>query len=70
MFHPAIVANNVAVITGAASGIGKAAARRLADLGLLVVLADRDAEQLEAARGETGGAALSRPTDVAVALAP
>ena len=40
--HPAIARGNTAVITGAASGIGFAAAQRFASLGLRVVLADRD----------------------------
>lgn len=49
--HPAIEAGRGAVITGAASGIGLAAAHRFAALGLGVVLADRDAEKLEEAAG-------------------
>jgi NAD(P)-dependent dehydrogenase (short-subunit alcohol dehydrogenase family) len=44
--HPALTAGRVAVITGAASGIGLAAAERCAGLGLRVCLADRDAEAL------------------------
>lgn len=47
--HPALVRGNTAVITGAASGIGLAAAVRFAALGLRVVLADRDQAKLEAA---------------------
>ncbi|MFD5321313.1 3-oxoacyl-ACP reductase [Streptomyces sp. NPDC127098] len=44
-----------AVITGAASGIGLATARRLAAEGATVVCADLDAERGEAAAAETGG---------------
>jgi NAD(P)-dependent dehydrogenase (short-subunit alcohol dehydrogenase family) len=52
MPHPAIAPNNVAVITGAASGIGLAAAHRLAALGLKVCLADLPGDALERARAE------------------
>jgi NAD(P)-dependent dehydrogenase (short-subunit alcohol dehydrogenase family) len=38
--HPAIARGRVAVITGAASGIGLAAARRLGQAGMRLVLAD------------------------------
>ena len=47
--HPAIAAGRVAVITGGASGIGLAAARRLGQAGMRVVLADVAADALEAA---------------------
>lgn len=50
--HPAIEAGNVAVITGGANGIGLAIARRLADLGLRIVIADRDTEELAFAASE------------------
>lgn len=40
---------NVAVVTGAASGIGRAACQRLAALGMNVVMADIDADRLAAA---------------------
>ena len=39
--HPAIGPGNVAVITGGASGIGLAAAKRFSELGMDVVIADR-----------------------------
>ncbi|MBD3805165.1 MAG: short-chain dehydrogenase, partial [Thioclava sp.] len=37
--HPAVVKGNVAVVTGGASGIGLAAARHLAGLGMRVCIA-------------------------------
>ena len=54
--HPAIAAGKVAVITGGASGIGLAAAKRFAGLGMKVCLADVS-DRLDAARAEV--AALS-----------
>jgi NAD(P)-dependent dehydrogenase (short-subunit alcohol dehydrogenase family) len=62
--HPAIAPNNLAVITGAASGIGLAAAQRFAHSGLRVCLADRDEEKLRAAQAALGAKALAVPTDV------
>jgi NAD(P)-dependent dehydrogenase (short-subunit alcohol dehydrogenase family) len=47
----ALKAGNVAVITGGASGIGFAAARRLLDQGLKVCVADRDPDRLMAVAG-------------------
>ncbi|TIW90230.1 MAG: SDR family NAD(P)-dependent oxidoreductase, partial [Mesorhizobium sp.] len=48
---PALASRNVAVITGGASGIGLAAAKRLAAMGLKIVLADIGGARLdEAAR--------------------
>jgi NAD(P)-dependent dehydrogenase (short-subunit alcohol dehydrogenase family) len=57
----------VAVVTGAAGGIGLALARRFADSGLSVVLADVDEEALARAAGDigaTGVDVLAVPTDV------
>jgi len=47
--HPALTPGNVAVITGAASGIGLAAAKRFSAMGLKLCLVDRDEQRLEAA---------------------
>lgn len=47
--HPAVVKGNVAVVTGGASGIGLAAARHLAGLGMRVCIADLPGAALEAA---------------------
>jgi NAD(P)-dependent dehydrogenase (short-subunit alcohol dehydrogenase family) len=50
------------VVTGGANGIGAAMARRFANEGARVVVADLDAEQLTRVAAETG--ALAVPTDV------
>jgi NAD(P)-dependent dehydrogenase (short-subunit alcohol dehydrogenase family) len=47
--NPALTAANVAVVTGGASGIGFAAARAFAGLGMKVAIADTDSEALKAA---------------------
>ena len=47
--HAALSAGNVAVITGGASGIGLAAAKRFAALRMKIVLADLGGDRLEAA---------------------
>ncbi|MCV9961544.1 SDR family NAD(P)-dependent oxidoreductase [Pararhizobium sp. BT-229] len=71
MNHPAFANNHVAVVTGAASGIGLAAAKRFAGLGMKVVLADLPGERLDKAAHETAAAsphgpdsAIAVPTDV------
>ena len=63
--HPAIAPGNVAVITGGANGIGLAAARRFAGMGMTVVVADRDADQLAIAREVLGEGHLAIETNVA-----
>ncbi|HXO70462.1 MAG TPA: SDR family NAD(P)-dependent oxidoreductase [Bradyrhizobium sp.] len=57
MSHPALSPNNVAVITGGASGIGLAAAKRFAHLGLQVCIADIGADRLSQAAAELTAAA-------------
>ncbi len=46
MAHPALTPGSVAVVTGGAAGIGLAAAKRFAALGLHVAIADLGAERL------------------------
>lgn len=60
---PKTHAGRIALVTGAASGIGKAIATRLAAEGACVVIADLDAEKAAAAAAELGNA------DVAVGIA-
>ena len=62
MPKPKSHATRIALVTGAASGIGKAIATRLAADGACVVIADLDLAKAQAAAAEIGG------TDVAVGL--
>lgn len=63
MPKPKPLATRIALVTGAASGIGKAIATRLAAEGACVVIADLDAGKAAAAAEEIGG------PDVAIGIA-
>lgn len=70
MYQDAVTRGGLAVVTGAASGVGLVAALRFAEAGLGVVLADLPGERLEAAAAEVRKVAgpdatvLAIPTDV------
>ncbi len=64
MTHPPTSRAKVALVTGAGSGIGRAAAAALADAGFTVVLAGRRLEPLESAAAEIGGGAVALTCDV------
>ncbi|MFJ1654015.1 bifunctional aldolase/short-chain dehydrogenase [Streptomyces sp. NPDC088337] len=63
---PKPLAARVALVTGAGSGIGRAIARRLADEGACVVVADMNGRSAAAVAGELGGPdkAVAVPVDV------
>jgi len=63
--HPALSKDRVAVITGGASGIGLAAARRFASMGMKLCLADLRQDALDQAAAElTGARVIKVPVDV------
>ncbi|MDR6631564.1 NAD(P)-dependent dehydrogenase (short-subunit alcohol dehydrogenase family) [Phyllobacterium sp. 1468] len=70
MAHPAFSPSQVAVVTGGASGIGLAAAKRFAAMGLKVALADLAGEKLDRAcaavseLASTGDDVIAIATDV------
>ena len=70
MDHPVFARGNVALITGAAMGIGLATARRLAGAGMHVCMVDADGAELEAATAshdDAGDGAMIVPEIVDVA---
>src|SRR3984957_17413826 len=60
----ALAPRSVAVVTGGAAGIGLAAAKRFAQLGLRVCIADLDADRLNAAAKEVAMLAANGADDV------
>ncbi|QWG12551.1 SDR family NAD(P)-dependent oxidoreductase [Bradyrhizobium sediminis] len=64
MLHPAISPNNVAVITGGASGIGLSAAMRFAGIGMKVCIADLGGDRLAAAEKKLASAARGGAADI------
>src|SRR5512138_2829261 len=64
MSHPAIAPGRVAVITGGASGIGLAAARKFAAAGMKIVLADLRSDALDRAAAAVAEVAKGGKADV------
>src|SRR3984957_12919286 len=64
--HPAGIKGTVCVVTGATSGIGRAAATALAKLGATVVMVGRDRGRTEAAAAQIAAVSASPPrTEIA-----
>jgi NAD(P)-dependent dehydrogenase (short-subunit alcohol dehydrogenase family) len=61
------LAGKVAMVTGGASGLGRAMVERFVEEGARVVIADVDTEGGKALAGELGAAVAFQPTDVAEA---
>lgn len=64
MTHSALTRGAVAVVTGGASGIGLAASKRFAELGLRVCIADRDADRIAHAVKDIAGSSPNGAQDV------
>ena len=63
------IKDSVALITGAASGIGEATAKHLASLGARIALIDRDLEQIDRVKADiqgAGGQCIAVAADVTV----
>jgi citronellol/citronellal dehydrogenase len=56
VFRPGLFADQVAIVTGAGSGIGRCTAHELASLGAAVALVGRNAERLEDVKHEIAAA--------------
>jgi NAD(P)-dependent dehydrogenase (short-subunit alcohol dehydrogenase family) len=67
--HAAMSTNNVAVVTGGASGLGLAAAIRFARFGMKVCIADLDSSRLAEAEAKLSSVAPGGAADVMVATA-
>jgi NAD(P)-dependent dehydrogenase (short-subunit alcohol dehydrogenase family) len=65
--------NTTAIVTGGASGMGEATARRLAEVGATVIILDRDADKGEQVAADLGGrfvqADVTNQSDVSAAVA-
>ena len=59
-----LIENQIAVVTGAGRGIGRAIAIELGRLGAQVILAARSRTELEETAGKIGARASVIPTDV------
>jgi citronellol/citronellal dehydrogenase len=64
VFRSGLLAGQVALVTGAGSGIGRCTAHELAALGARVALLGRKADKLAAVAQEIGGAAKTYPCDI------
>jgi len=62
--HPALAPGRVAVVTGAASGIGRAACKRFTALGMKVCLVDTASDQLSDAAAEVADLSRQGADDV------
>jgi len=60
------LAGRIAVVTGGASGIGKAIARRLIAEGMTVVIADIERGALQRAAAEIGGIGTRTPSSAEI----